>query len=83
MKAVGEALKNPAGKEEIAPAFLAEFLIILLLGQRTRRILFSLYRAIKGKETGKPKLSPAGECLPIRKPFRSSLFRGGTKQNSP
>lgn len=37
-------------------------------------ISFSLSRAIKGNETGKPKLSPAGECLPIPKPFRSSLF---------
>ncbi|GMH28961.1 hypothetical protein Nepgr_030804 [Nepenthes gracilis] len=40
-------------------------------------ILFSLSRAIKGNETAKPKRSPAGgECLPIPKPFRSSLFRG-------
>ncbi|KAL6965880.1 hypothetical protein U1Q18_050693 [Sarracenia purpurea var. burkii] len=36
-------------------------------------IPFSLSRAIKGNETGKPKRSPAGECLPIPKPFRSSL----------
>lgn len=37
----------------------------------------------QGNETGKPKLSPAGECLPIPKPFRSSLFRGGTSLHSP
>lgn len=42
-----------------------------------------LSRAIKGNETGKPKLSPAGKCLPIPKPFRSSLFRGGTSLHSP
>lgn len=46
-------------------------------------IPFSLSRAIKGNETGKPKLSPAGKCLPIPKPFRSSLFRGGTSLHSP